>query len=136
MKSAIPAIAPPSNPCQVRPEYCRLPSIFNRKPSRETLALLAALLGTFDADYYGLQLCQMAGLPSGSVYPILARLEGAGVLSSRWEDDEEAASHQGRRRRYYRLTASGADAASAELSRARRELATTWFNPAWKGLSG
>ncbi|WRZ88381.1 PadR family transcriptional regulator [Streptomyces sp. NBC_01007] len=35
---------------------------------------------------YGLELCELAGLPSGTVYPILARLGQAGWVDSTWED--------------------------------------------------
>lgn len=38
----------------------------------------------------------------GMLYPVLHRLEGQGVLESRWE-----ASELGRKRKYYRLTAAG-----------------------------
>ena len=53
---------------------------------------------------YGLQICVAARLPSGTIHPILARLERkADWLTSRWEDVVQA--EQGRpRRRYYKLT--------------------------------
>lgn len=38
----------------------------------------------------------------GMLYPVLHRLEGQGVLESRWD-----ASEAGRKRKYYRLTAAG-----------------------------
>nr|WP_245193417.1 helix-turn-helix transcriptional regulator [Amycolatopsis alba] len=59
-------------------------------------------MGDPSRELYGLQICAEAGLPSGTVHPILARLEGIGWLSSRWE---EADTHEeGRpRRRYYRI---------------------------------
>ena len=40
-------------------------------------------------------------LPEGTVYPVLHRLERAGLLASSWSDAA------GRRRRVYRLTRSG-----------------------------
>ena len=40
-------------------------------------------------------------LPEGTVYPALHRLEGQGLLASRWS------AESGRRRRVYRLTAAG-----------------------------
>jgi DNA-binding PadR family transcriptional regulator len=53
-------------------------------------------------ELYGLQVCADAGLPSGTIHPILARLEGAGWLSSRWETVDTR--EEGRpRRRYYRI---------------------------------
>jgi hypothetical protein len=50
-------------------------------------------------------------LKSGSLYPILQRLENAGWLTSRWEDEEHAASQGRPPRRYYRLTGTGAASA-------------------------
>lgn len=41
------------------------------------------------------------GVPEGSLYPALHRLEGAGLVASSWS------SETGRRRRIYRLTARG-----------------------------
>jgi PadR family transcriptional regulator, regulatory protein PadR len=49
-------------------------------------------------------------LPEGTVYPVLHRLEGAGLLASDWT--EEA----GRRRRTYRLSDDGRAALVAERS--------------------
>ena len=40
-------------------------------------------------------------LPEGTLYPALHRLEGAGLLASRWSEVN------GRRRRVYQLTAKG-----------------------------
>jgi len=47
-------------------------------------------------------------LPEGTVYPVLHRLERAGLLASDWDEGS------GRRRRTYRLTASGRGAFEAE----------------------
>jgi DNA-binding PadR family transcriptional regulator len=71
------------------------------------LRVVAALLADPAAERYGLQLMQDTGLPSGTLYPILVRLERAGWVESRWEDVDPVA--QGRPvRRYYRLTSDGA----------------------------
>ncbi len=43
-------------------------------------------------------------LPEGTVYPALHRLEGAGLIRSRWSEVG------GRRRRVYQLTGAGATA--------------------------
>ncbi len=45
----------------------------------------------------------------GMLYPVLRRLEGEGLVRSRWGRSDE-----GRRRRYYRLTKRGCAAAVAE----------------------
>lgn len=53
---------------------------------------------------YGFDLMRVTGLPSGTVYPLLRRLEAAGLVASDWED-EHAAHADGRPpRRHYRLT--------------------------------
>lgn len=82
-----------------------------------TRAVLGALLETVDHPRYGLEIGSAAGLPSGTVHPILARLEGLGWLESTWEDVDPAAAGRPRRR-YYRLTAIGAGEARAALAAA------------------
>jgi DNA-binding PadR family transcriptional regulator len=47
------------------------------------------------------------GLPSGTVYPILRRLDREGLVASRWEKQADAQRAQRPPRRYYRLTAPG-----------------------------
>lgn len=87
---------------------------------RMTLAtqlVLRAMLAEPTRETYGLQVCQDAGLPSGTIHPILARLERLGWLESRWEDADPQA--EGRpRRRYYRLTEDGAERARIALAQA------------------
>lgn len=74
------------------------------------LSILSAMLQEPTAEIYGLRLCEITGLKSGTIYPALARLEQAGWLASRWED--ASPSDQGRpRRRFYRLTGPGEPAA-------------------------
>lgn len=81
-----------------------------------TQLVLRALLVDPTAELYGLQICRMAELPSGTIHPILARLEGCGWLESRWEDIDPA--KEGRpRRRYYRLSPDGAEHARNALAR-------------------
>jgi DNA-binding PadR family transcriptional regulator len=54
------------------------------------------------------------GLPDGTVYPILRRLERRGVLAGKWEDDATAKAEQRPQRRYYALTPVG-EASVAEV---------------------
>jgi DNA-binding PadR family transcriptional regulator len=83
-----------------------------------TLLVLRALVERPTVEMYGLEICAAAGLASGTIHPILARLEGVGWLESRWEQVEP--SRLGRpRRRYYRLSVDGAERARAALARAR-----------------
>ena len=60
-----------------------------RRPSAQTLAVLAAL-SIRPADWlYGLELAGLTNLKSGSLYPILIRLADRGLLESRWLDPIE-----------------------------------------------
>jgi len=83
-----------------------------------TRFVLEAFLADPVREMYGLELCEECGLASGTIHPILARLEGLGWLESAWEDvDPQSAGRPARR--YYRLTALGARDARVELARAR-----------------
>ncbi|MFE6893607.1 helix-turn-helix transcriptional regulator [Streptomyces sp. NPDC057694] len=55
-----------------------------------------------DEELYGLKIAKLTGRASGSVVPILMRLEGCGWVLSEWEQDSAA---RGPRRRFYRLHA-------------------------------
>lgn len=82
-----------------------------------TQFVLRALLADPQAELYGIEIGEAAGLPSGTVHPILARLEGLRWVQSRWEDIDPTV--EGRpARRYYRLTATGAQAARTALAEA------------------
>ena len=50
---------------------------------------------------------EATGLPSGTVYPALRRLEGAQCLTSQWEAQEEAEAEGRPSRCYYALTPTG-----------------------------
>jgi DNA-binding PadR family transcriptional regulator len=81
-----------------------------------TQLVLRALLDEPSRQRYGLELGQAAGLPSGTIHPILARLEAAGWLESNWEQADPRA--QGRpRRRYYTLTPDGVERSRDALAR-------------------
>ena len=69
---------------------------------------------------YGFDIMDVTGLPSGTVYPALRRLENAGLVESKWED--EAAAHKDQRpaRKYYKLTGTGKTALSEAVARYRR----------------
>ncbi|HKV64012.1 MAG TPA: PadR family transcriptional regulator [Candidatus Acidoferrum sp.] len=55
---------------------------------------------------YGFQIIDETGLPSGTVYPALRRLESAGLIRSVW-DSCKAETSGGPARKHYRLTAAG-----------------------------
>jgi PadR family transcriptional regulator, regulatory protein PadR len=89
------------------------------------LKLLSMFLADPTADYWGFEIMKATGLKSGTIYPLLARLEGMGWLVSGW-DDERADS--GPRRRYYRLTGDGvasARVAVAEATSKKRSSSST-----------
>lgn len=103
-----------------------------RAASAQTLKVLAAFLADATGDHYGLEIARNAGLATGTIYPILTRLERRGWVTSAWEERDP--SDAGRpRRRYYRLTAEGMRAARAEIAEAHatfsRALGTTGPQP-------
>jgi PadR family transcriptional regulator PadR len=77
---------------------------FARKCSRQTLALLAALMERPRTWKHGYELSKETGLKSGTLYPILIRLGEQGLLNSRWKDAERPGRPP---RHVYRLTAAG-----------------------------
>ena len=56
---------------------------------------------------YGFDIMDATGLPSGTVYPALRRMEEAGLVMSRWEPQAIAQKEQRPARRYYELSKSG-----------------------------
>jgi PadR family transcriptional regulator, regulatory protein PadR len=84
--------------------------------TQTTQAVLHTLLERPSKELYGLEICAKAELPSGTIHPILARLEKAGWLESSWEDIDPHA--EGRpRRRYYKLNPDGAERARIALAK-------------------
>jgi PadR family transcriptional regulator, regulatory protein PadR len=85
------------------------------------IKVVAALFTDLDAERYGLDLMRETGLASGTLYPILVRLEHAGWVDAHWEDIDPVV--EGRpSRRYYRLTAKGATEGRHELALLRQQL--------------
>src|SRR5690242_16325979 len=80
--------------------------------------VLQVLLDDPDRQLYGLEIGAAAGLASGTVHPLLARLEANSWLESQWEDIDPSSAGRPARR-YYRLTGQGADEARAALARIR-----------------
>ncbi len=79
--------------------------------------VLRCLLGAEGREMYGLEVCAGIGLASGTVHPILTRLEGLGWLTSRREDATSAHAEGHPSRRYWRFTTDGAAKAQAALDR-------------------
>jgi DNA-binding PadR family transcriptional regulator len=79
--------------------------------SLQTLRVLEAFLESPTDELAGADVQKLGRLASGTLYPILLRLESAGWFQSRWEDVDP--SSVGRpRRRLYRLTPGGLRRAS------------------------
>ncbi|HEU0075683.1 MAG TPA: PadR family transcriptional regulator [Dehalococcoidia bacterium] len=80
--------------------------------SRQTQAVIAALLGATSQWHYGYDLSKETGLKSGTLYPILMRLAAHGWLEARWEDAPQSGKPP---RHLYKLTAQGLQEAPAML---------------------
>ena len=78
----------------------------------------AMILQAIDAGLvYGFSIMETTGLPSGTVYPAMRRLEGDKLICSRWERQSIADAEQRPPRKYYKLTAAGAEALKASRTR-------------------
>jgi PadR family transcriptional regulator PadR len=68
----------------------------------------ALILQAIDAgDGYGFSVMEITGLPSGTVYPAMRRLERDGLIRSQWERQSIADAEQRPPRKYYKLTRAG-----------------------------
>jgi PadR family transcriptional regulator, regulatory protein PadR len=68
----------------------------------------AMILQAIHAGYvYGFGIMEVTGLPSGTVYPALRRLERDALIRSHWEKQSIADAGQRPPRKYYKLTRSG-----------------------------
>jgi|SRR5437667_10516013 len=66
------------------------------------------VLQTISSGYsYGFDVMEVTDLPSGTVYPILRRLEHQRLIKSSWETQKTAFADQRPPRKYYRLTREG-----------------------------
>lgn len=70
--------------------------------------ITALVLRAIDAGHrYGFDVMEACGLPSGTVYPALRRLERAGWVAAHWEDEETAREAGRPARKLYALTEDG-----------------------------
>lgn len=84
--------------------------------SHSAAVILHALGGGYK---YGFDIMDITGLPSGTVYPALRRLEENGLVDSKWEK-EGIAQRDGRpSRKYYQLTRDGEQALAEAVKRYR-----------------
>ena len=86
-----------------------------KKPLQRPLGITSVtiLLAIQQGTRYGFDIIERTGLPSGTVYPTLGRLNQRGYLAGDWEDRKTATDEGRPRRRYYRVTPAG----EAELAR-------------------
>jgi DNA-binding PadR family transcriptional regulator len=94
--------------------------------TRQTLKVLGTLMSGQARELSGAEIAKLSQLSSGSLYPILYRLEQFGWLDSRWEIGDPAMLGRPRRR-YYRVTAEGAK----RVQEVVRELTPSTGRPAW-----
>ncbi|MBZ5633162.1 MAG: helix-turn-helix transcriptional regulator [Acidobacteriia bacterium] len=81
--------------------------------TRQTMLILSILMGNAE-PLAGSKIANLSGLASGTLYPILIRLEEAGWIKSKWESPEETAPKP--RRRLYSVTGIGVQRARAEAA--------------------
>jgi PadR family transcriptional regulator, regulatory protein PadR len=84
-----------------------------RRSSAQTLSVLEALLTRPKAWRHGYDLSLETELKSGTLYPVLMRLNDRGFLDSKWEESELPGRPP---RRMYRLTSAGLAYAKAEIA--------------------
>jgi PadR family transcriptional regulator, regulatory protein PadR len=93
---------------------CRLSSVKLTGPLERVLRVMTA---DPSAPHYGYDLMKAAKLPSGTLYPMLARLQQDGLVDAEWEAQRQDAGGRPPRK-YYRLTAKGLRVARLELAQA------------------
>jgi DNA-binding PadR family transcriptional regulator len=68
---------------------------------------------------YGFDIIDVTGVPGGTVYPALRRLEALGYLTSKWEKPSIAQAEPRPARKYYELTRAGREALAEAVKRYR-----------------
>jgi PadR family transcriptional regulator PadR len=94
----------------------------------QLLSVLGAVISSKD-EISGADIARLTKTSSGTLYPILMRLERHKWIQSKWEDEEPRALGRPRRR-LYRITALGARNARREFNEMRAAIG----RPAW-GIS-
>jgi PadR family transcriptional regulator, regulatory protein PadR len=93
---------------------CRLLAVKLTGPLERVLRVMIA---DPSAPHYGYDLMKAAKLPSGTLYPMLARLQQDGLVNAEWEAPRPDAAGRPPRK-YYQLTAEGLRVARLELAQA------------------
>ena len=97
---------------------------------RTTYSTALVLEALSHGYHYGFDVMDATNLPSGTVYPILRRLEREGMVTSQWEDSEVAQNEPRPQRRYYELTADGRSALADTADRYRAPRGARALRPA------
>ncbi len=85
---------------------------------RRLTHITALVLHAIDSGFvYGLSIMGMTGLPSGTIYPAMRRMEEDQLIRSRWERQAIADREQRPPRKYYQLTTAGRSALEAARRR-------------------
>jgi PadR family transcriptional regulator, regulatory protein PadR len=94
--------------------------------TQPALKVLRFLLDRPRESQSGAEIAKATRISSGTLYPMLLRMQKAGWLSSVWEEiDPREAGRP--RRRFYKLTAIGQNNANRELA----ELQINFEAPSW-----
>ena len=81
-----------------------------------SITAVSVLQAIANGYQYGFDVIDQTGLPSGTVYPALTRLERDGLVRSAWENEQQAHGEGRPARRYYKLTAPGVRALAEATS--------------------
>jgi PadR family transcriptional regulator, regulatory protein PadR len=82
-----------------------------------SVAALTVLHAVGSGTAHGFDIIDTTGLPGGTVYPSLTRMERDGLVESEWEDSAEARAEKRPARRYYRITREGVRVLNEALAR-------------------
>jgi PadR family transcriptional regulator PadR len=88
-------------------------------PRQLSIAALTVLHTVARDIQHGFDIIDETGLPGGTVYPALTRMERAGLLTSDWEDVKVARAEKRPPRRYYTVTREGLATLGEALERVR-----------------
>lgn len=78
----------------------------------------ALVMQTISSGYcYGFDIMEVTGLPSGTVYPALRRLEQQELIKSSWEASSSALADNRPARKYYRMTRDGKEVLAKAVQR-------------------
>jgi DNA-binding MarR family transcriptional regulator len=98
--------------------FVLISQFFTMEPTAKISHTSALILQTIGAGYaYGFDVMEATGLPSGTVYPALRRLEKDSLILGSWEDEQSAFRQDRPRRRNYKLTRQGREALAGALRR-------------------